>query len=104
MPVMTLLQHRWPGLRPPARPGEVPVTTYVQLALYPDPDEHFAYVRVVLDEIRDQPVGYKVICPAADCSLDNGRIFSEFEQAWHGALAHRREFLDEWLQPGIPRD
>jgi hypothetical protein len=80
------------------------VTTYVQLALYPDPDEHFAYVRVVVDEIRDAPVGYRVVCPADGCDLDKGRIFSRFELAWDVARAHRVELLEEWLQPGIPRD
>jgi hypothetical protein len=80
------------------------VTTYVQLALYPDPDEHFAYVAVSVDELRGLPPAYRVVCPADGCDLDKGRLFGVFAEAWELALSHRRELLDEWLQASIPSD
>lgn len=78
--------------------------SYVQLALYPDPDEHFAYVRYVTPELYWDSPAYKVVCPADDCRVFESRLFSTFEQAYAGALEHRRELLDEWLQPSIPED
>jgi hypothetical protein len=80
------------------------VTTYVQLALYPDPDEHFAYVAYVAPELEWESGAYKVVCPADGCDLLSSRVFLTFSQAWDVALSHRRELLDEWLQPSIPGD
>lgn len=70
---------------------------YVQLSLYPDPDEHFAYVAV--DELPwpQEGICYFVRCPAADCVRSEGHRYETFQAAYDIALAHRRAWLPEWL-------
>lgn len=77
------------------------MTVYVQLALYPDPDEHFAYVSYVEPELSWQSGLYAIHCPADGCRYKADTLYPVFSQAWDAALAHRRELLDDWLQPGI---
>lgn len=80
------------------------MSTYVQLALYPDPDEHFAYVACAVQDPPWMPMLYRVVCPADGCHTFDSRLFNTFGFAWDHALAHRRELLEDWLQPSIPRD
>lgn len=78
------------------------MTTYVQLALYPEPDEHFAYVKWVELEWPLQGAAYQVVCPADGCHLSGPLVYETFEQAWRVARQHRVALLEDWLQPGIP--
>lgn len=74
-----------------------------QLPLYPDPDEHQAYVAAVDLPFPLDGYGFRIVCPAAECQFMRWGYFAEFHQAWRHALAHRRTMLRDWYEQPTPQ-
>lgn len=69
-----------------------------QLPLYPDPSDHYAYVRWAELPWPLVGAGYRVVCPADGCHHMEGVVFERFVPAFDAAEAHRVDGLtpDRW--------
>lgn len=75
-----------------------------QLSLFPDPDEHFAYVAMANLEWPDEAIGYCVRCPADGCVFMRWTVFASFDVAYSHALSHRRRMLEQFYVEDLPSE
>lgn len=69
------------------RLGEPILVPMQPLSLFPDPDEHSAFVQVVELAWPMEGHGFSVHCPG--CLVQSGAIYELYEPAYEHAVAHR---------------